>query len=120
VGVLWNRCLRNLAVGLLQEFSATVASSNSMDLDDETNYRTCCIDHTLCSKFFRKCFTQFNEENLSTVEEEIHTIGLKNLIASDTLGGFPISPAVSSSSSRNPSLNCSSSLLKKIFIQAAL
>lgn len=117
VGILWNRCLRNLAVGLLQEFSATLSCSEN-NMEDENGSELSniahkpCIDQTVCTKFFRKYFTEFNEDNLCVVEEDIRTTGLQNLMSSDILGDLTISPPLSTVTSRNSSLNNSTSILR--------
>jgi len=80
LGILWNRCLRNMAVELFKEFTKRNSSSSP-----PTPNRGCCIDTTMCSRFFRKFFTQLNEENLMAVEDDIRQLGLKTLIDNDSL-----------------------------------
>jgi ribosome biogenesis GTPase A len=61
LGILWNRCLRDLAICLFNNWSK---APDFLVGDKVSN---------VCNSLFQSCFSQFNEENLLLIENELVT-----------------------------------------------
>lgn len=78
LGILWNKCLRDLAVALFKEFTKRNKTTKCG--------KTTAINTDKCSKFFHRFFSQrLNEDNLLLVEDDIRHLGIKTLLENDTL-----------------------------------
>jgi hypothetical protein len=84
LGILWNRCLRELAISLFEKWRQTLEAkkldiSESVDNDSEVGKAKTKEKITLeeervirtCSDLFHSCFSQLNEDNLVSIEEAI-------------------------------------------------